>query len=49
MIGSATLPFGMVAAALLTYTAIATISVVVPVVAYLIIGAVMIGKGVAGF
>ena len=79
VIGSATLPIGMVAAALLTYTAIATITVVAPVVAYLIIGspvravlepvrtwlvryyniiiaavlaiigAVMIGKGIAGF
>ena len=79
MIGSATLPFGMVAAALLIYAGIATITVVVPVVAYLltgapvrrvlepvrtwlvryyniiiaavlaIIGAVMIGKGLAGF
>ena len=79
VIGSATLPFGMVAAVLLIYTGIATITVVVPVVAYLligapvrrvlepvrtwlvryyniiiaavlaIIGAVMIGKGLAGF
>ena len=38
VIGSATLPFGMVAAAVLTYTAIATITVVAPVGAYLIIG-----------
>ena len=79
VIGSSTLPAGMVSAALLIYTAIATITVVVPVVAYLlvgarvrgmlepvrtwlvryynviiaavlaIIGAVMIGKGLAGF
>ncbi|WP_346926999.1 GAP family protein [uncultured Arthrobacter sp.] len=39
VIGSATLPFGMVAAVLLIYTGIATITVVVPVVAYLLIGA----------
>ena len=39
VIGSATLPLGMVAAALLIYTAIATITVVVPVVAYLLVGA----------
>lgn len=79
VIGSATLPLGMVAAALLTYAAIATITVVVPVMAFLligapvlavlepvrtwlvryyniiiaavlaVIGAVMIGKGLAGF
>jgi threonine/homoserine/homoserine lactone efflux protein len=78
VIGSATVPPGMVAAAVLIYTAIATVTVVVPVVAYLlggarvrdvlepvrtwlvryyniviaavlaIIGAVMIGKGLAG-
>lgn len=39
VIGSATLPLGMAAAALLIYTAIATITVVVPVVAYLLVGA----------
>ena len=78
VIGSASIPPAMVAAALLIYTALATITVVVPVVAYLlfgapvrrvlepvktwlvryyniiiavvlaIIGAVMIGKGLAG-
>lgn len=38
VIGSATLPLGEVAAALLIYTGIATITVVLPVAAYLIIG-----------
>ena len=79
VIGSSTLPLGMVSAAVLIYTGIATVTVVGPVVAYLIIGtpvrrvlepvrtwlvryyniiiaavlavigAVMIGKGLAGF
>ena len=78
VIGSASIPPGMAAAALLIYTVIATVTVVVPVVAYLlrgdpvrrvldpaktwlvryydtiiaavlaIIGAVMLGKGLAG-
>ena len=39
VIGSASIPPGMVAAALLIYTALATITVVVPVVAYLLFGA----------
>ena len=39
VIGSASIPLGMVSAALLIYTAIATITVVVPVVAYLLLGA----------
>ena len=39
VIGSADIPPGMVAAALLLYTALATITVVVPVVAYLLFGA----------
>ena len=39
VIGSATLPLGTVAAALIIYTAIATITVVGPVVAYLLVGA----------
>ena len=39
VIGSASIPPGMVAAALLIYTALATITVVVPVVAYLLLGA----------
>ena len=38
VIGSSTLPLGMVSAAALIYTGIATITVVGPVVAYLIIG-----------
>ena len=38
VIGSSTLPPGMVSAALLIYTGIATITVVGPVVAYLVIG-----------
>ena len=39
VIGSSTLPPGMLTAAVLIYTAIATITVVVPVVAYLFLGA----------
>jgi threonine/homoserine/homoserine lactone efflux protein len=39
VIGSADIPPLMVAAALLVYTALATITVVVPVVAYLLFGA----------
>lgn len=39
VIGSASIPPGMAAAALLIYTALATVTVVVPVAAYLLLGA----------